>query len=164
MRNLTLGLLVVGLIGAVGCGDNNATNNGTNNTTSPNNTTASNNTTGTTGPNNTTGTTGPNNTTGTTGPNNTTGTNNTTGGPSDKCVQYCDLMDANCATNFADRAACETACALYAEDATLDCTAPGDCSGAAGGVECRIYHGDVAGGMPDPHCTHASVDGAGTCD
>ena len=90
------------------------------------------------------------------------GTNNTTG-PSAKCTQYCDLMDANCATNYADRAACETACAGLAEDAALDCTAPGDCAGAADGVECRIYHGDVAAGDAATHCPHAAEDGGGVC-
>lgn len=79
------------------------------------------------------------------------------------CAVYCDLQVRNCspanpaypaatAPNFADRAACMTACAAaaFATTGTV---------GATGGdsFQCRVWHLGKAAAGPATHCPHTRV-------
>ena len=77
------------------------------------------------------------------------------------CDAYCDQVMANCTgtggdSDFADRNACETACALYPSGSWND--------QAGDTAQCRTYHGSFpAAGAPATHCGHAGVSGDGVC-
>lgn len=76
------------------------------------------------------------------------------------CTVYCDNLETNCVgddAQYADRTACEAACAGLPTTGAANDTA-GDT------VQCRIYHGGIpAAGNPGTHCPHAGEDGAGVC-
>ena len=74
------------------------------------------------------------------------------------CVSFCDLQAATCTganEQYADEAACLSACAGYAVGANTDTT--GDTLG------CRNYHLGAAAGDPGQHCPHTGADGGGVC-
>ena len=75
-------------------------------------------------------------------------------GPSDACVEYCNLATTNCtednAIDFGD-STCEDTCAAMTEGTT------GDTDGNT--VACRIYHLTVAADAPGAHCPHGNPAG-----
>ena len=79
--------------------------------------------------------------------------------PAADCDGYCAAVQAACTganAQYADDAACQTACAGFATTG-MD----GDTSGDT--LQCRLYHVGVAADDPDTHCGHAGPDGGGVC-
>ena len=76
-----------------------------------------------------------------------------------ECDAYCNTIMSHCKGNdaqFADTAACKSACAKM-PDGSVGAT-------TGNSVNCRQYHADVAG-LQDPalHCPHAGPSGGGVC-
>jgi hypothetical protein len=71
------------------------------------------------------------------------------------CDNYCDLMGAACPAEYADNAACQTACGAFAAGT------PGDTTGDT--MQCRLYHASVAVGEPVTHCPHAKQKPDSVC-
>lgn len=74
------------------------------------------------------------------------------------CDNYCDMALRHCTGEgalYADRAACEAACAAFSTDG-----AQGDAGGDT--VQCRLFHLGAAAGDAT-HCAHAAPDGGGVC-
>jgi hypothetical protein len=77
------------------------------------------------------------------------------------CDAYCDQAMANCtgsgeSSDWADRAACTTACETWTLGSWDD--------DAADSVQCRAYHASwPAADSPTTHCGHAGADGDDQC-
>lgn len=84
------------------------------------------------------------------------------------CDKYCELMEANCPSTFADDGefdddACYEACEDYESipEAGKDLGEP---VANADSLECRVYHANNATGSVDGiHCAHAGPTGGGVC-
>lgn len=71
------------------------------------------------------------------------------------CADLCADAQTTCAGTYTDAAACETACASYADGCD------GDTSGNT--VACRAYHLGAAAADAATHCPHVAEDGGGVC-
>jgi hypothetical protein len=80
------------------------------------------------------------------------------GGSATACVQYCDVVMANCTgmeNQYVSKEACMGSCGAMPEGKA------GDMMGNT--VNCRIYHAGAAKMDQTLHCEHAGPGGAGAC-